>query len=254
MAVQMANRLIQFHFTQPVRILPGAFRLFDAEVPGVQELCNAFKAQYRAKMEDQKLEPYGRTPRPGPAAFGRTPSAFGRTPAGRSPYVHAPNAASTPNPYPSRGPSAATHNPYAAQGVAGYGGSMATPNPYAVSATPNPYAIGGATPSQQAMQSFPPSFPPAYGNSFPPPGVPQNMPYSAMPYGAMPPPGVPQNMPYGAPPTGMPPPPPPPPPGFIPPPPQAAPRPSSGMNPARAAMIAAEENQGQGGYGGYSGH
>lgn len=69
---------------QPVRILPGAFKLFSAEVPGMRELCDAFKAQYRAKLEEQKNGGIGRTPgtRPGATPMGGTPLGGGRTPGG----------------------------------------------------------------------------------------------------------------------------------------------------------------------------
>lgn len=49
----------------------------------MRELCDAFKAQYRAKLEEQKNGPIGRTPRaPGATPMGGTPMAGGRTPGG----------------------------------------------------------------------------------------------------------------------------------------------------------------------------
>jgi len=64
---------------QPVKVLPGAYRLNTAEVPGVMELCNAFKAQYSNKLLDQGTG--GKTPG---IRAGKTPMG-GRTPGGRTP-------------------------------------------------------------------------------------------------------------------------------------------------------------------------
>jgi transcription elongation factor SPT6 len=62
-----------------VKVLPGAYRLGDAEVPGVMELCNAFKAQYSNKLLNQGSG--GKTPG---IRAGKTPMG-GRTPGGRTP-------------------------------------------------------------------------------------------------------------------------------------------------------------------------
>lgn len=49
----------------------------------MRELCDAFKAQYRAKLEEQKHGNIGRTPRaPGATPLGGTPMGGGRTPGG----------------------------------------------------------------------------------------------------------------------------------------------------------------------------
>jgi hypothetical protein len=53
---------------QPIRIMPGAYKLFDAEVPGVTELCTAFKTQYNNKLEEQKKN-IGRTPAGGRSVY-----------------------------------------------------------------------------------------------------------------------------------------------------------------------------------------
>lgn len=67
--------------TWHVKVLPGAYQLNNAEVPGVTELCNAFKAQYSARLDEQGLG--GRTP--GVRMAARTPMHGGRTPGGRTP-------------------------------------------------------------------------------------------------------------------------------------------------------------------------
>lgn len=89
-----------FHPRQPVKVKPGAYSLFDAECPGMMELCNAFKTRYRHELEQQKAIG-GATPRhPGMTPFGggRTP-AGGRTPGGT---IFRPPAlgGSTPRPPP----------------------------------------------------------------------------------------------------------------------------------------------------------
>jgi transcription elongation factor SPT6 len=68
-------------FLQPVKILPGAYQLNNAEVPGVNELCNAFKAQYSSRLAEQGSG--GKTPG---IRTGKTPLG-GRTPGGRTPAV-----------------------------------------------------------------------------------------------------------------------------------------------------------------------
>jgi transcription elongation factor SPT6 len=66
-------------FRQPVKVLPGAYQLNNAEVPGVMELCNAFKAQYSSRLAEQGSG--GKTPG---IRAGKTPLG-GRTPGGRTP-------------------------------------------------------------------------------------------------------------------------------------------------------------------------
>lgn len=82
---------------QPIRIMPGAYKLFDAEVPGVTELCTAFKTQYTNRLEEQRKN-IGKTPAGGRSVYappsmhrtavqrgGATPAARlgGATPAAR---------------------------------------------------------------------------------------------------------------------------------------------------------------------------
>lgn len=66
---------------QPVKVLPGAYQLNNAEVPGVMELCNAFKAQYSSRLAEQGSG--GKTPG---IRTGKTPLG-GRTPGGRTPAM-----------------------------------------------------------------------------------------------------------------------------------------------------------------------
>ncbi|WVR05399.1 transcription elongation factor SPT6 [Kwoniella sp. DSM 27419] len=180
--------------TWPVQVLPGAYKLNNAEVPGVTELCNAFKLQYSAKLADQGSG--GKTPgiRAGktPLLGSRTPGAGGRTPGGRTP------APGTGGMTGMRG--GATPMYGAPGGVPGMGRTPMVPG-----RTPNPY---GGMP-QQAYGA-----PPA-GYGGPPPGA-YGMPPQG--YGA-PPPGAPG---YGGQTPGRGPPGPPGPPG------------AAGMNPERA--------------------
>ncbi|TYJ56714.1 transcription elongation factor SPT6 [Cryptococcus floricola] len=63
--------------TWPVQVLPGAYSLSGAVVPGVTELCNAFKMQYSVKLAEQGHG--GKTPG---ISLGKTPLHLGgRTPA-----------------------------------------------------------------------------------------------------------------------------------------------------------------------------
>ena len=68
--------------TWPVRLLPGAYSLYNAEVPGMNELCNAFKTQYSNRLAEGGAG--GKTPG---IRAGRTPAHGGRTPGGRTPAV-----------------------------------------------------------------------------------------------------------------------------------------------------------------------
>ena len=68
--------------SQPVKVLPGAYQLNEATVPGVTELCNAFKAQYSARLADQGSG--GKTPGMPGIRNAKTPMG-GRTPGGRTP-------------------------------------------------------------------------------------------------------------------------------------------------------------------------
>jgi hypothetical protein len=48
----------------------------------MRELCDAFKAQYRSRLEDQKHGVVGRTPRAAATPIVSTPLGISRTPAG----------------------------------------------------------------------------------------------------------------------------------------------------------------------------
>lgn len=106
--------------TWPVKVLPGAYQLGSAEVPGVTELCNAFKAQYSSRLAEQGgggktpgiraggRTPGGRTPgiRGGTTPFGaggRTPLPYqqgGRTPMRPPPFGNPPPGYGAPPPFP----------------------------------------------------------------------------------------------------------------------------------------------------------
>ena len=78
--------------TWPVKVLPGAYQLNNAELPGVTELCNAFKAQYSSKLADMTGGAGGKTPG---IRAGRTPMG-NRTPGGRTPAVGGVMGSRTP--------------------------------------------------------------------------------------------------------------------------------------------------------------
>ena len=208
--------------TWRVRLLPGAYLLGKAEVPGMLELCNAFKTQYSNQLQDQGAG--GKTPgiRVGrtPAVGGRTPAFGGRTPApgmsmqmgmpgGRTPMLNqAPVGGQTPygqaNPV-GRTPMrpGMTPNPcqFASDLDSGEMTSLRHPADRSDGQSRDP-RLGGATPSQ------------AYGYQPPPP-----LPPAGQGYGMPPPPQ--QGMPVG--------------------PPRGAP---AGMNPERAAMLARQGGNG----------
>ncbi|KAL1411070.1 Transcription elongation factor spt6 [Vanrija albida] len=123
--------------TWPVKVLPGAYKLGNAEVPGVTELSNAFKAQYSAKLQEQ-------------GGGGKTPGIRqgGRTPGGRTPGM--------------RGGATPMHG--RTPGYQGQGGR--TPGGYGQ--TPGYGQAGGRTPGY----GYPP--PPMHGGygGPPPPGGP----------------------------------------------------------------------------------
>ncbi|WWC60952.1 transcription elongation factor SPT6 [Kwoniella dejecticola CBS 10117] len=123
--------------TWPVAVLPGAYKLNNAEVPGVTELCNAFKLQYSARLAEQGSGGktpgirLGKTPLPG----GRTPAlAGGRTPAPGGMSVNVMRGGATPmyghghgHGQPqlqgrTPGQHGMTPNPYGAPPQAAYGG------------------------------------------------------------------------------------------------------------------------------------
>jgi transcription elongation factor SPT6 len=126
--------------SQPVQIVPTSYKLFQAELPGMMELCNAFKLQYMQKLEKQKREPIGaQTPRYGgrtpggartPAVGGRTPG-VARTPAaglgGRTPMPpHLQHFSAVASPY--RPPGMATPQPAPVYRPPGMGTPMGMPN------------------------------------------------------------------------------------------------------------------------------
>ncbi|ORY28271.1 SH2 domain-domain-containing protein [Naematelia encephala] len=135
--------------TWPVKVLPGAYSLGNAEVPGVTELCNAFKAQYSSRLAEQGSG--GKTPG---IRAGKTPLG-GRTPGGRTPA----RGGMTPNPM-----------------LAAMGGR--TPRP---GVTPNPY--GQPAPPVNVYSNGQPGFPAGYGGYTPGGGL--AMPPQA--YGGIPP-------------------------------------------------------------------
>ena len=78
---------------QPVKVTPKCYKLFEAELPGMTELCNAFKTQYQTTLQSQRqlvgtprvpgMTPFGGGRTPGGA---RTPGPLGsRTPGGQPP-------------------------------------------------------------------------------------------------------------------------------------------------------------------------
>lgn len=159
----------------PVKILPGAYQLFDAELPGMTELCNAFKMQYKARLEMQKQDPnFAQTPRFTGArtpAGGRTPG-MARTPAmglgARTPMQRAPMIG-TPM---QRGPVPMGTTPMGAampmpSGFGGGGG-----NPFA---SGTPFGGASATPfgnngfGSQGPFPMPPQMPPQNMYNAPPP-------------------------------------------------------------------------------------
>lgn len=74
----------------PIRVLPGRFKLNEAELPDVVSLCNAFKTQYTTRA----MRAGGRTPGPGIG---------GMTPGFRAGASYG-GASATPNPYGARPP------------------------------------------------------------------------------------------------------------------------------------------------------
>jgi transcription elongation factor SPT6 len=111
----------------PVRLLPGAYQLGTAEVPGMPELCNAFKAQYSSRLADQGAG--GKTPG---IRAGRTPHG-GRTPGGRTPGVGGMGGQTPFGGYGGRTPAMGGQTPYGAGAGAGMGRTPIRPG-----MTPNP--------------------------------------------------------------------------------------------------------------------
>lgn len=79
--------------SQPVRVAPEAYYLFDAPAPGVPELCDAFKVRHLNESQNKTLGVMtGMTAYPG-----RTPA---RTPGHATPgHMSVRHPARTPNPY-----------------------------------------------------------------------------------------------------------------------------------------------------------
>ena len=94
----------------PIRLLPGAYKLGPAELPGMFELCNAFKAQYSNQLANQGAG--GKTPG---IRAGRTPAHGGRTPAvggGRTPAPGFQMGGRTPMPGMAMPPQMGGQTPY----------------------------------------------------------------------------------------------------------------------------------------------
>ncbi|KAL7424162.1 Transcription elongation factor spt6 [Cryptotrichosporon argae] len=192
--------------TWPVKVLPGAYQLGNAEVPGVTELCNAFKTQYSSRLAEQGSG--GKTPG---IRAGRTPMVGSRTPA--------PGGGRTPARTPMYGAGGRTPLPGSTPQYAGQGGPSRPPAGY------GGYTPHGVTP--QGAYGRPGGFTPAPGAGGPGGPGPAHGGFTPQhAYGGPPPPG-PGGPPYGAP-------------GFAP------PRPPMGMNPERAAMIGRQNGGGGG--------
>lgn len=152
---------------QPVKVLPGAYQLNNAEVPGVMELCNAFKAQYSNKLLDQGTG--GKTPG---IRAGKTPMG-NRTPAGRTPAVGMGRGGATPmyggrTPMPGQTPCKSMSDMSSRDNVADGSDGAAPMTAYAGNATPyNGYPGGGPGAYGGPPQGYPP--PPQAGYGGPPP-------------------------------------------------------------------------------------
>ena len=156
----------------PVRVLPGRFKLNEAELPDVLSLCNAFKTQYTTRLMTA-ARAGDRTPGLGAMTPGgglRAGLGGGMTPGLMRTGGMTPMATRTPAPY-----GQGLHQP-PVQAV------LATPNPYMGQSRPPP---PGAPPVRPGP---PPSRPPQLaGNGY---GVPPQRP-------APPPPGPPPGAPPG---------------------------------------------------------
>lgn len=147
--------------TWPVKVLPGAYQLNNAEVPGVTELCNAFKAQYSSRLQEQGLG--GKTP--GIRAGGRTPG--GRTPGmrgGATPY----GGGRTPA-YGGRTPMRPPGGPPPPGMMGGPGGPPPGPPPGMPPGPPGGFGFNAPPPAhfQQFPGGRPPPPPPAAGGGGP---------------------------------------------------------------------------------------
>ncbi|OCF71672.1 transcription elongation factor SPT6 [Kwoniella mangroviensis CBS 8886] len=146
--------------TWPVQVLPGAYKLNNAEVPGVTELCNAFKLQYSARLAEQGSG--GKTPG---IRLGKTPLPGGRTPGGRTPALGGRTPAlggRTPMPGSAGGPQAMGRTPMQQPGM--------TPHPYGAPMPQQGYGMpsNGYGRPPQAGYGMPPSNGGGYGRQ--PPG------------------------------------------------------------------------------------
>ncbi|WVQ78460.1 transcription elongation factor SPT6 [Cryptococcus sp. DSM 104549] len=163
--------------TWPVQVLPGAYKLNEAVVPGITELCNAFKMQYGARLTEQGGggktpglylgKTPGRTPAIGsrtPAVGGRTPAIGGRTPAlgSRTPALGGLGGATPMHGGPGMGrtpmggaPPGMTPNPYGGQ-QQGYGGQPRPPYGMQPPPPPPPGQGYGVPPPPGAYGAPPP--------------------------------------------------------------------------------------------------
>jgi len=146
----------------PVRVLPGRYKLNEAELPDVVSLCNAFKTQYTTRLMTA-ARAGDKTPGLGAMTPGAGLRMGGATPGLMRTGGITPMAARTPAPY--------------GQGMGGQQPihALATPNPYL--AQPQRPPPPGAPPVRPGP---PPSRPPQLGNyGYPPPQ--QNPPQNAPP-------------------------------------------------------------------------
>lgn len=163
----------------PVRVLPGRYKLNEAEVPDMVSLCNAFKTQYttramRSGAGTSNNLPGGRTP--GHSLPGGMTPGIGMRTGGMTPRV---GGGVTPRVGAGAIDGFTPRSRYTA-GVTRSAGTIGAATPYGsniTSATPNPYGYGrsdhsvapkppGAPPVRPGP---PPSRPPAYPSGPPPP-------------------------------------------------------------------------------------
>ncbi|PWN35768.1 uncharacterized protein FA14DRAFT_160784 [Meira miltonrushii] len=154
----------------PVRILPGRYKLNEAEVPDMVSLCNAFKTQYttramRSGAGTSNNLPGGRTP--GHALPGGMTPGIGMRTGGMTPRVG--GGAGVGGYTPRTG---VTRPAGALGGATPYGTGMtaATPNPYAYGRSDAPRPPGAppmrpGPPPSRPPPAYPPGPPPSKSNA-----------------------------------------------------------------------------------------